>query len=190
MVDRFDIDESARLSKLSKGMRRKAELAIAMAHDPELLLLDEPSSGLDPFIWKIWLEELQTYLGNGDRTLLLATHVTEEVRRLADNVLFLHRGQTLGFYEKDRLFEEWRSLLVRRSEAGADPARLRGTPGCCRMESGGPDLYSIVVSGAERGEQETYLTACGFQVLENRPLELEDILGCMIAKEEANVEPA
>src|SRR5690606_32260593 len=101
LLDRFGVDEKARLGKLSKGMRRKAELAVALAHRPELLLLDEPTSGLDPMSWKIWLEELQSYLADGDKTAMIATHITEEVRRLADYVLFLHRGRMLAYYEKD-----------------------------------------------------------------------------------------
>ncbi|MBW5445537.1 ATP-binding cassette domain-containing protein [Cohnella sp. CFH 77786] len=190
LAARFGVDEGAKLKKLSKGTRRKAELAIAMAHDPDLLILDEPSSGLDPFIWKIWMEELQSYLENGDKTLLLATHVTEEVKRLADNVLFLHQGRCLGLYEKDLLFDAWRSLLVRETSPGADAGKLRGVPGFCQMESAGPGLYRIEVEFAAGGGLEAYLQACGFQVLESRRLELEDILGCLIQKEEANVEPA
>lgn len=195
LVRQFGIDEKAKLGKLSKGMQRKAELAVAMAHRPDLLLLDEPSSGLDPMIWKVWLEELQAYLANGDKTLLIATHITEEVRRLADHVLFLHRGRILAHYEKDRLFDEWRELLIQgndgTAEAEAAVRLLEETPGVCRAERDGPGLYRVQVSGAgEAGRVASRLDACGFRTLESRRMELEDILSCMIQKEDKNREPA
>jgi ABC-2 type transport system ATP-binding protein len=190
LLTRFGIDEKAKLAKLSKGMRRKAELAIAMAHDPELLLLDEPSSGLDPYIWKIWLEELQSYLSSGDKTLLLATHVTEEVKRLADCILFLNKGRFLGLYEKDRLFDEWRSVLIRDAGKGKNPRDLWDMPGFHGLTDTGSGVYRIDLHVPSPGEELAHLKACGFQVLDSRRMELEDILSCLIQKEETNVEPA
>lgn len=192
LLRRFGIDEKNKLGKLSKGMRRKAELAVAMAHRPDLLLLDEPTSGLDPMVWKIWLEELQAYLADGDKTLLIATHITEEVRRLADHVLFLHRGRILAHCEKDRLFDEWRELTVQGTgDAEAMVRQLEETPGVCRAERDGPDLYRVQANGAgEAGQLESRLLDCGFRTLESRRMELEHILSCMIQKEDENVEPA
>jgi ABC-2 type transport system ATP-binding protein len=187
LLSRFGVEESSVLSKLSKGMRRKAELAVAMAHQPELLILDEPSSGLDPFAWKIMLGELQAYMEPGDRTLLVASHVTEEVKRLADYILFMYQGRFLGLFEKDRLFDEWRSLLVRRpddSDSREDLALLRQMPGWREVAAADSGMYRIETERAEQDEAD--LLAYGFQVLENRRLELEDILKCMILKEEAN----
>lgn len=194
LVRQFDIDEKTKLGKLSKGMRRKAELAVAMAHRPDLLLLDEPTSGLDPMIWKIWLEELRAYLADGDKTLLIATHITEEVRRLADYVLFLHRGRILAHYEKDRLFDEWRELLVQGTGMMSEAEALRlleETPGICRVERDGPGLYRAQANGAgQAGRLASRLDVYGFRMLESRRMELEDILSCMIQKEDKNLEPA
>jgi ABC-2 type transport system ATP-binding protein len=178
LLGRFGIEEGAKLSKLSKGMRRKAELSIVMAHDPELLMLDEPSSGLDPFAWKILLEELRSGVETGDRTLLIATHVTEEVKRLADYILFLDRGRCLGLYEKDRLFDEWRTLLVQQSmdHSSDDPALvLRRVPGVRRVEESGPGMFRLEVGAAE--EAEAGVRACGFKVLDSRRLEWFDAEG-------------
>lgn len=191
LLERFGVEERTKLSKMSKGMRRKAELAIAMAHDPELLLLDEPSSGLDPLIWKVWMEETQAFMASGDKTLLIATHVTEEVQRLADHVMFMHRGRMIGFYEKDRLFDEWRSLLVREIGPDAEIRKLKELPGCRRVKPEGLGVYRIDIDlGALPDEQQSVMQACGFQVLESRRLELEDILSCLIQKEDDNDEPA
>jgi ABC-2 type transport system ATP-binding protein len=184
LLRHFDVDGSVKLSKLSKGMRRKVELSIAMAHDPELLMLDEPSSGLDPFAWKTMLEELQRYMEPGNRTLILATHIMEEIRRLADYILFLYRGRILGLYEKDRLMDDWRTLTIQQqatAESGIE--MLQRTPGLQGLAEAGPGVYRLEVDEPEQGE--AYCRSCGFHVLAVQRMELEDILSCLIRKEEA-----
>lgn len=183
LLRHFDSAGNVKLSKLSKGMRRKVELSIALAHDPELLLLDEPSSGLDPFAWKIMLEQLQRYMESGDRTLIFASHVTEEVRRLADYILFIYHGRMLGLYEKDRLFDDWRTLMVQKQQSIDIFGMLQQTPGLQGLTEAGPGLYRLEVDQPEHGE--AYCRSCGFHVLGVRRMELEDILSCLIRKEEA-----
>jgi len=183
LLRNFGYEGAAKLSKMSKGTRRKVEFAVAMAHDPELLLLDEPSSGLDPFAWKIMLEELQRYMEPGDRTLIIASHITEEVKRLADYILFLYRGRILGMYEKDRLFDSWRTLLVQRpSPAGDDSDTLRRTPGLQVLTEAGSGVYRLEIDEPEQGE--IYCRSNGFHVLGSQRMELEDILSCLIRKED------
>lgn len=184
LLERFGVEERTKLSKLSKGNRRKAELAVAMAHGPRLLMLDEPSSGLDPFAWKIMLEELQAYMEPGDRTLILTTHITEEVNRLADYVLILHRGRCLGLHEKDRLLDEWQTVRVRRTDTAADARELHHLPGFCGLTDEGSGIYRLEMNASDFGAVEEDLSAYGFQLLESRRMELEDILSCMIQKEE------
>ncbi|WP_256758786.1 ATP-binding cassette domain-containing protein [Cohnella sp. WQ 127256] len=184
LMRHFDVDGSMKLSKLSKGMRRKAELSITMAHDPELLLLDEPSSGLDPFAWKTMLEELTRYMEPGDRTLILSTHIMEEIRRLADYILFIYRGRILGLFEKDRLIDDWRMLVIQQSSTmHSNVELLQQTPGLQGLAESGPGLYRLEVNDPEQGE--AYCRSCGFQILAVQRMELEDILSCLIRKEEA-----
>ena len=184
LLRHFDVDGGIRLSKMSKGMRRKAELSIAMAHDPELLLLDEPSSGLDPFAWKTMLEELGRYMEPGDRTLVLATHILEEIRRLADYILFIYRGRVLGLYEKDRLLDDWRTIVLQIEYAPKGGGELlQRAPGFQGLTEAGPGLYRLEVDDPERGE--AYCRDNGFRVLAIQRMDLEEILGCLIRKEEA-----
>ncbi|CAI6067941.1 ABC transporter ATP-binding protein [Cohnella sp. JJ-181] len=183
----LDADRTKKLGKLSKGMRRKAELAVAMSHDPELLLLDEPSSGLDPSAWKTMLDELTQFMDRGDRTLILATHITEEVRRLADYVLFMHRGRCLGLYEKDRLFEAWRVLAVQREDGAAgrdDAARLlKQAPGAQGAQEAGPGICRIESDSPE--ETAAYCTSAGYRILSSQRMELEEIMACLVRKGDA-----
>ena len=103
LLRRFEVDTSRKLGKMSKGMRRKFDLSLAMAHNPELLLLDEPSSGLDPIAWKTMIEVIHRYMERGNRTVLMATHIVDEVKRLADYIVFIIQGKVVGMYEKDTL---------------------------------------------------------------------------------------
>lgn len=184
LMRRFGVERNVRMSQLSKGNRRKAELSVALAHEPGLLLLDEPSSGLDPFAWQTMLDELRRYMETGERTLILATHMIDEVRRLADYILFMYRGRILGLYEKDALLDGWRTLAVRKEEATREiGALLERTPGLQELEQTGPGLFRLIVNEPEAGEG--YAIEHGFQVLGAQRMELEDILGCMIRKEES-----
>ncbi|MBB6730119.1 ATP-binding cassette domain-containing protein [Cohnella zeiphila] len=185
LVRGFDAEEANRtkLRKLSKGLRRKVELAGVLAPNPELLLLDEPSSGLDPFAWKTMIDELQRYMEQGDRTLIIATHIAEEVKRLADCVLFLHRGKTLGFYEKDELFDSWRSITVSLEDEGASAANLKRAPGVQDAIESAPGIWQLATDRSD--EAEAFCRSEGCRVIATRRMELEDIMGCLIRKEEA-----
>ncbi|MGI9048145.1 MAG: ABC transporter ATP-binding protein [Rubrobacteraceae bacterium] len=110
LLRRFEINAKKRFDKLSKGMQRRLTFTLAVARSPDLLLLDEPTDSVDPFARRIMLEEISTFLEAGERTVLFATHVMDEVRRVADYVAFLDGGHFLGFYEKDALLEQWKTL--------------------------------------------------------------------------------
>ncbi|QGQ98844.1 ABC transporter ATP-binding protein [Paenibacillus psychroresistens] len=124
LLEKFEITRTDKLNGLSKGTRRKLDLILALAHHPDLLLLDEPSSGLDPFAWRLMMEEMAHYMEAGHRTVFMATHIMDEVRRLADYVVFLYHGKLLGFYEKDALLDGWKTIWVDRLPAAS--ANIKG----------------------------------------------------------------
>lgn len=129
LLARYEIDPWVKLNKMSKGMRRKAELVLALAHRPEVLLLDEPTSGLDPISWRMMIEDLQNLLRDGKHTIIIATHVIEEVKRLADYICFMHRGQLLTLVEKDELFDAWKEYWLE----GVPVKDLAGAPGLAEV---------------------------------------------------------
>ena len=165
LLQRLEIDTKKRFDRLSKGMQRRLAFALAVARNPGLLLLDEPTDGVDPFARRKMLEEIPTFMEGGDRTVIFATHVMDEVRRVADYVAFLHGGHFLGFYEKDALLESWRVLWV-------DQVPDSDTPGLVRVENGTP--VRIITDSAA-----TTLSALEEQrikVVRTGPLDLEEIL--------------
>lgn len=171
LMNRFEVPRRERLNRMSKGERRKFEIAAALAARPKLLLLDEPSSGLDPFAWKCMIDELRDFMAGEDMTILIATHVVEEVKRLADYIALMHQGQVLGMAEKDHLFSSWKEIWIR--SGGCSPGDLpEGTILCVD----GPSITKLVVQEQHEGELQRSLEAKGLQVMQTRSLELDEIL--------------
>lgn len=166
LAARYGLDEGKPMKKASKGTRKLAAFVIAMAQAPRVLVLDEPSAGLDPFAWKMMLEDLAAFMSAGDRTILMATHIVEEIRRLGDYLLFLDNGKVHGPFEKDALAESWRTLWV--SEL---PPAAEALPGVAAAEQGSA---ARLVS---RSPQETRaaLEKLGFAVTDERPLEWDEL---------------
>uniref|UniRef100_UPI00406C53BF ATP-binding cassette domain-containing protein n=1 Tax=Paenibacillus sp. FSL R10-2782 TaxID=2954661 RepID=UPI00406C53BF len=168
LLERFQVPQHTRLSRMSKGERRKFELAAALAPHPRLLLLDEPSSGLDPFAWKIMLEELRDCMENGKTTVIIATHIMDEIKRLADYIVLMHEGRLLGKLEKDHLLENSKEMWFEGTSEEASEL-----PGVIEIESEG-GLQRIVT--LEAGEAGAILEQAGIRPIRVRSLELDDIL--------------
>jgi ABC-type multidrug transport system ATPase subunit len=91
----FALDPAAKIKTLSKGQKARAGLLIALAHRPELLVLDEPSSGLDPIVRKDILGAILRTIADEGRTVLFSSHLLEEVEQVADHVTMINRGSII-----------------------------------------------------------------------------------------------
>jgi ABC-2 type transport system ATP-binding protein len=89
----FGLDPRAKIKTLSRGENAKAGLLIALAYRPELLLLDEPSSGLDPVVRRDILEAIIRTVADEGRTVFFSSHLLEEVERVADDMAMMFNGQ-------------------------------------------------------------------------------------------------
>jgi ABC-2 type transport system ATP-binding protein len=89
----FDLDPAAKIKHLSKGQKARAGLLIALAHRPDLLVLDEPSSGLDPIVRRDILEAIIRTIAEAGRTVLFSSHLLDEVERVAHHVTMISRGR-------------------------------------------------------------------------------------------------
>jgi ABC-2 type transport system ATP-binding protein len=95
MIDLFGLDTEKKVKHLSKGMQTKLALLLAVSHEPDLLLLDEPLSGLDPIAREEFLDGVLRTICDRGQTVLISSHMLDDVRRLADTVGILHEGRLL-----------------------------------------------------------------------------------------------
>jgi ABC-2 type transport system ATP-binding protein len=91
----FELDQGAVIKTLSKGQKARAGLIITLAHRPELLVLDEPSSGLDPIVRRDILNAVMRTIADEGRTVLFSSHLLDEVEQVADHVTMISHGKTL-----------------------------------------------------------------------------------------------
>ena len=95
MLKFFGVDPQAKVRKISRGQRAGVSLAMTLATDPELLVLDDPSMGLDPVARRALVEGLLAFARRDDRTILVCTHLLDDVERLADRIAIVSNGQLL-----------------------------------------------------------------------------------------------
>jgi ABC-2 type transport system ATP-binding protein len=104
-LKRFSLDAKQKFKTLSRGMKMKLGLAAVLSHDAKLLLLDEPTSGLDPVMREEMLDILRDYVAQENRTVLFSTHITSDLEKIADYIVYIHRGRILYTGLKDELIE-------------------------------------------------------------------------------------
>lgn len=117
----FELNPSAKVRSLSKGQRARAGLAVALAHRPELLVLDEPSSGLDPLVRRDILSAIIRTIADEGRTVLFSSHLLHEVEQVADNVAMINQGRVVFSGELDDVKTTHRLLTVRFSQPQSKP---------------------------------------------------------------------
>ena len=88
-------------------MKKKLEIATALAHHPNLLILDEATSGLDPVVRSEILDIFQEFIANEENSILISTHITSDLEHIADYIAVLHKGKMLLKEEKDTLQENY-----------------------------------------------------------------------------------
>lgn len=106
-LDRFNIDRKMKIEKLSKGMKMKLYLATALSHEAELLILDEPSSGLDPLVREEFLDILLEYINDGKKSVLMSSHITSDLEKIADYLIMIYQGEILLEGEKDHILDSF-----------------------------------------------------------------------------------
>ena len=118
LLDRFGLSPRAKIRTLSRGQARQVALVCAVAHKPEVLLLDEPAGGLDPAARREFLETSIELLNAAGSTILFSSHYMTDVERMAGRVVMLHDGKLLLDSELDSLREDYCLALVPHGTAG------------------------------------------------------------------------
>lgn len=94
-LSNFGIDNGKKIGDYSKGMQKMLSIVVAMSHSPELLILDEPTSSLDPVKRSEVLEKFQEYIENGERSIVFSSHITTDIEHICDHVVFINKGNLI-----------------------------------------------------------------------------------------------
>ena len=112
-----------KLKQFSKGMKMKFAIAVALSHHPKLLVLDEATSGLDPVVRDDILDMLLDFVQEEDHSVLVSSHITSDLEKIADYIVFLHEGRVAFMEPKDELLEQYGILQCSDAQhAALDPA--------------------------------------------------------------------
>ncbi len=170
LVRQWELPPNDRVGPLSTGQLQKLALVLALGHEPELLVLDEPVASLDPVARRDFLRTLLDIAQSENRTILFSTHITSDLERVADRVAILRDGRIVFHDELDALKESVKRLRI--TAAGDLPASF-AVRGALRTEVVGKSAL-VAVSGFTSGLIDD-LRATWDATVDVEPLSLEDI---------------
>ena len=185
LLETFELDSRMKILELSRGMRAQIGIVAAVAHRPDLLILDEPSSGLDAVVRKDILDAMVRAVADDGRTVLFSSHLLDEVERMADHVTMIHQGRVV----LDGSLESVRGAHARAQIRFAD--RLERPPeieGALSVEGDGRS-WSVVHDGAaDRFRASVELR--GGEVVQSREATLEEIFVARVGRAPNTAEAA
>ena len=153
-IEKFGMDMKMDMGKAikdySKGMKTKLNIAAALSHNAELLLLDEPTSGLDPVVRDEVLDLLYDFMQDETHAILLSSHITSDLDKIADAITFIHKGEVLLSEPRDQLLDTYGVLrctvdLLDALDPSAVRAKRVGKFGCEALvrRDGVPENWSV-----------------------------------------------
>ncbi|XSG76881.1 ABC transporter ATP-binding protein [Herpetosiphon llansteffanensis] len=169
LLKRFDLRAEQKIKGLSHGQRVKATLLLALAHRPKLLVLDEPTTGLDPVARQEVLAALMEVLADEQRTILFSSHNTLDVEQISDHVAFIDQGSIIESTSKEDLLDLWRRLRVRVTPGQS----ITELPHIVQQQGNG-QLQSLITNRYSSALHQTYQQA-GLEIQAVDHLTLEEI---------------
>jgi ABC-2 type transport system ATP-binding protein len=166
----FELDPQARIKTLSQGQRARAGLLAALAYRPELLVLDEPSTGLDPIVRREILAAIIRTIAEEGRTVLFSSHLLDEVERVADHVALIDRGRIVLCDPLETIKSNYRRLTLRFDEALSRPPIFVGS---ARWEGSGREWTTVCQGSME--DLSGKAAGIGARIVDEHTPSLDDI---------------
>ncbi len=104
-LEKFNLPKNKKVGDYSRGMQMKLQIATALSHNAKLLIMDEPTGGLDPIVRNEILDIFMDFIQDSEHTVFLSSHIITDLERIADYVVFIHRGKVLLSENKDSVVE-------------------------------------------------------------------------------------
>ncbi len=169
LLRRFDLVAAQKIKGMSHGQQVKAGLLLILVRRPRLLILDEPTTGLDPVARQEVLAEMMEVLRDEDRTVIFSSHNTQDVEKLSDVITFIDRGRLIDSRDKEDFLDRWRRL---RLDVPPDVV-LPSLPGLLGVEGSG--RLRTAITGNYSPQQVAAVQQAGAAVLQLENLTLEEI---------------
>jgi ABC-2 type transport system ATP-binding protein len=185
LLETFGLDPTEKIKELSKGMRAQAGLIAAVAHRPELLILDEPSSGLDIVVRRDILNAIVRAVADDGRTVIFSSHLLDEVERMSDHITLIHQGRVALNGALDDVRRGYQRSRVRFAEHLDQPPALD----TAWLIDGGGRTWSVVHSGSLDQFRHSVL-ARGGEIVESRDATLEEIFLARAGRNRQQVQAA
>ena len=123
MLNEFKLSREKSIKHLSRGQKTLFSIALALSHEADLLILDEPTAGLDIVLRRTILDRLRQFVAGGERTVVVASHITDGLEEIAEYVNFLDEGKLVFQSEKDELLARWKRVHFREGVLSPDLVR-------------------------------------------------------------------
>ena len=168
--EQFGLDPAARIKTLSKGQHAKLGLIAAQAHRPDLLVLDEPSSGLDPIVRRDILEAIIRTVTDEGRTVIFSSHLLDEIERVSDHLAMLHRGILRLSEPLETLKARHRRIALRFELPQPEPPKV---PGAVSVRGSG-QTWTVVGDPAEI-DRAGMMRNFGATIVDESPASIDEI---------------
>lgn len=174
LMDKFRLAPDIRIKHMSRGEKARIGLITALAHRPKLLVLDEPSSGLDVSVRYDILSEVVRSVADSGRTILFSSHLLDEVERITDDVIMIHQGRKIIDGHVDAIKAKHRRYGVRFKGANEAVMKfLKNDPQIIRALAQGEEW--LLVSGLDKAAFAKHLNAVGGEMIQELSSSLEDV---------------
>ncbi len=176
-VDRFGIDASQKVKHLSRGQRAGVSLSSTLAANPELLVLDDPALGLDPVNRRALNETILDFCESGERTVLLSSHLLDDVERIADRIAVMVAGRLLVDTSLDDLLGKVTAWSI---DGSVEQSSLRSIPGLVHSRR----LTGHWIATIAHADEETQSVLAGLGVsIEPTPIHFEDAIMAYLSRD-------